>query len=127
MRIDTAVAGADLSRSHPDAPDLSRISSIPDLPGMPKMKKVSFGNLLGTPGGTPMTPRSLETPNSSQHGSRSGSQHNAKSYWEHLQTEIPGKSQATQSQTPKDPAKRDSTDLGVQEMRNLMRRLNFSK
>lgn len=83
---------------------------------MPKVKKVSFGDF------------GAQTPGNSQHGSvAGGSQRGAKSYWDHLQkTDTPPDVRAQAANTSEANA-RKSTDLGVPEMRDLMRKLNFSK
>ena len=119
-------AGVDLSRSQPDALQCSSsgasglLGSVPDMPGMPVTRKVSFGSLGG------------QTPGGSQHGSpRGGSQRAAKGYWDNLHADTGGPERSKERAASLDmagPARgRDSSDLGVQEMRELMRRLNFSK
>lgn len=118
---------ADLSRSQPE-PHLSSgsttglLGSTPDVPGMPATRKVSFASLGGH---TPAGSRPGSVPSSPHSNSVRGS----KSYWDHMQEgNTNPKPPPGSSPLPDASGKpRDSSDLGVQETRELMRRLNFSK
>ena len=125
---------ADLSRSQPEAQLSSGsasglLGSLPDTLGMPATKKVSFASLEGqTPGGS----RPGSVPGSPHSSSLRGS----RAFWDHLQEGNSKLKPLAGSSTPPDARSkvpdagskgRDSSDLGVQEMRDLMRRLNFSK